>query len=241
MGNVTVIRILYPSDFNELGAGASGGMSGLGGAGASGGMTGLGVSGGLSGLGGSTRVSGGLSANLPQGSRLVVLRATARFNEIYGKPANLAPELRADFTAGGWNIVTLSVSKDANFSNAVTIDIQANVHNTNTAEEVRQSAARVLQNSQRWFVTTYNTLLNVDVKIVADYKTTTTVASNQNSSSNSSGFLSGWGLGTTSGNSNGSGDGIGTSIFSSFAGGAGASTPFALLGLLILIVLITRR
>lgn len=117
--------------------------------------------------------SGELGANAQL--RLVVLSGTASFNQTFGDVSNLQPTIKTWLEDNGFSVAAVRTNKQALFGNTVNIELELNAYDNYTAEQVRQSAMNVLSSIQRFWITGYyNVLASVNLRVVQDYKTTTT-------------------------------------------------------------------
>jgi hypothetical protein len=113
-------------------------------------------------------------SGLSDGKRLVVLSGTAEFNQSVGSIDAIRPDVEQALKLQGFDVAAVRITKSGltRFS-TLNIQLELNVYNNYTAEEVRQSAINTLANAKRRWFGDFNYLTNVTMKVVNNYQTTT--------------------------------------------------------------------
>jgi hypothetical protein len=234
MNNIFTIYLM-PARSGELGDGASAG----------------------GGIGGNSRTSGGIggnsrssaermalaqaqalaeAANAARGSsqnsgqkRLVVLSGPAIFNQNFGNAENADDDIRKSLEDNGFDVANVRVIKQSLIWNNVIIELELNVFDNITAEEVRQRAQQIISQMTTYLIVSfanYKVFQNVQLRIVSDFQTTITDNS-------------------TNGANNNGGNNNGKSALDDFlqtlAGTLGISTAVAGAGLIVFAAIILKK
>lgn len=108
--------------------------------------------------------------------RTVALSGTATWNQLLGDAGSLEPLIREWLENDGFIVNAVRVNKQTLFQNGVNIELELSVYDNFTAEQARINAQNVLAKMTSWWGS-FNLFYAVNLKVAADYKTTTNAPS----------------------------------------------------------------